>query len=380
MSKLAIDLTYHPSGGALAQIKEIINSVGCYNFEKVAFYLTSDNMHLFDDVDTKDIVFYIVGFSNRSIIIRTIWAQFVLPFSLIINNIDVLFCPGNISPILNTKKKVQWIGTVGPFEDGFISSFSIKDRIVLYVTKYLMVFSSITSDLVIFESNYTKNLFIEKYKQKSEKSAVLHIGNDEYFKPISQFNSKITDNFRSKNYILTVSHLYPYKNIELLIDAFYNSNLAQRDLYLLIAGSITDKQYYNKLKYKVEQYGLSDRILLLGNIKKNELREMYSQCYMLVFTSPFENFAYTLVEAMSCSVAIIATNTTAMPETCGDAVLYFSPDSEKELTACIFTYLNDEKIRLEHKSFSQLKSKEYEVYSVINEKTNVLLENLTSRL
>jgi hypothetical protein len=123
--------------------------------------------------------------------LRTIWAQIVLPILLFIDNIDVLFCPGNISPIVNIKKKIQWIGTVGPFEKDFIRFFSLKNRIILFFTKYLMIFSSYTSDMVIFESNYTRDLFIKKYKQRLKKSSVIHIGNNSFFKPVFTSSSKI---------------------------------------------------------------------------------------------------------------------------------------------------------------------------------------------
>ena len=144
----------------------------------------------------------------------------------------------------------------------------------------------------------------------------------------------------------------------------------------MIAGSITDNSYYIRLKTKVEKYGLADYIIFLGLVEKQDLRELYSQCKIFVFTSPFENFAYTLVEAMSCSAPIIATNTTAMPETCGDAALYFSPGSEQELANCLFTFLDHEDIRTKYKEMSLSKSSEYEVYSVINQRTNQILEDL----
>jgi hypothetical protein len=39
-------------------------------------------------------------------------------------------------------------------------------------------------------------------------------------------------------------------------------------------------------------------------------------------------------------------------------------------------FLNDEKTRLMYKEMALLKSKEYEVYSVVNKKTNQLLKKL----
>ena len=69
MRKLAIDLTYRPTGGALAQIKEIIRNLDYYDFDEVVFYLTNDNRHFFDNADNNKISLCFVPFSNKSIVI-----------------------------------------------------------------------------------------------------------------------------------------------------------------------------------------------------------------------------------------------------------------------------------------------------------------------
>ena len=91
MNKLAIDLTYQPVGGALSQIKELINNVNIYDFDKVVFYITRDNLHLFKGTDSTKVELKIVRFSNKSIAIRTLWSQIILPISLVLNNISILF-------------------------------------------------------------------------------------------------------------------------------------------------------------------------------------------------------------------------------------------------------------------------------------------------
>ena len=63
MSKLAIDLTYQPVGGSLAQITEIINNIDSCNFSEVIFYLTNENRHLFDGFNSTKITFELVSFS-----------------------------------------------------------------------------------------------------------------------------------------------------------------------------------------------------------------------------------------------------------------------------------------------------------------------------
>jgi len=302
-----------------------------------------------------------------------------LPVSLIINNINVLFCTGNISPIFCSKKKSQWIGTVGPFVAGFIDSFPWRQKIVLFVSKCLMIVSARTSDLVFFESRYTQELFSSRYGQKESNSATLYIGKDDYFHPVKKTNKINKFDYNNAKFILTVSHLYPYKNIETLIESFCELELHKKGLYLFVAGSIVDNTYYEKLQSMVKEFNAENSIVFLGRVEKQSLRELYSLCHFFVFTSPYENFAYTLVEAMSCGAPIIATNTTAMPETCGSAALYFQPESKEQLSKHMLTFLNDKSIRDEFKDKSIRKIKSYDNYTLVNQKTGDLLQALTMK-
>ena len=86
-------------------------------------------------------------------------------------------------------------------------------------------------------------------------------------------------------------------------------------------------------------------MILLGAVSKEDLRYLYSSSDFLIFPSPCENFAYTLVEAMSCGTPIVCSNTTAMPETCQDAALYFDQYNTEEMTEKITILLKDKDLR-----------------------------------
>ena len=376
MINLAIDLSFQPVGGSLQQVREVIKDLNLYTFDRITIYVAKDNLHLLKGLTDSRVIIKRLIFSNKSLILRTIWAQVFLPAALILDQIDILFCIGNISPIINIRKKTQWIHTIGPLESNFVAFFSWGKKLVLIISRYLITFSSYTSDVVFFESNYTKNIFVNKYKQKIAKSFVFHPGKNNYYYPVKTTNITNTKRYSDVEFILTVSHLYPYKNIELLLKSYSNLQLHRKGLYLFVAGSFLDDRYCEKLISLARKYEISKNVIFLGQVKKQDLRELYSRCKIFVFTSPFENFAYTLVEAMSCAAPIIATNTTAMPETCGSAALYYSPDSEQELSDCLLAYLNDENKRIEFKKKSLIKSTEYESYAIINKKTNQVLSRL----
>jgi glycosyltransferase involved in cell wall biosynthesis len=269
----------------------------------------------------------------------------VLPFRLVFDQVSVLYTPGNISPILSFTKKVQWIGTIGPFEDLFYKSFSAKDRLKLHLNKIFMKYSAMTSSHVIFMSEYTFKLFVNMHNFNEKKGSVIRIGRDINFYPSNKITQEKALKYAHKKFILSVSILYPYKNIETLIKAFSQCIENNNELVLLIAGSSPFIKYYDHLLDLVESLGLTNKVIFLGHLNKAELRDFYSSCYMFVFTSPFENFSHILIEAMSCGAPVVTTNTTAMPEACGDVALYFDPYDVDQLSCNINKILLDKSLR-----------------------------------
>jgi glycosyltransferase involved in cell wall biosynthesis len=377
MKTLAIDLTYASFGGADTQISHILRNIDVYDFDKFIIYMNTNNSHLFD-VNNKNIFLVNVKFISKSLVLRILWQQLILPFRLIFDKASVLFSPGNISPILSFTNKAQWIGTIGPFEKQFYMYFSIKNKIFLYLNKFLMKSSSFTSKHVFFESKYTFDLFIEKYNFNSSKGSVINIGLSEAFFPIDNYMEPKISPFVHKNFILTVSHLYPYKNIEVLLRAFSKYSINDNDQLLLIAGAMPFKDYYHSLCELSDSLKISDKVIFLGKMNQSELRELYNLCTLFVFTSPFENFAYTLVEAMSCGAPILATNTTAMPETCGDSAIYFNPYSPTDLVKKITKFMSDPSYSDKYKKLSIRQSKTINNYRDVNIKTNNVLSNISS--
>ncbi len=376
---LAINLLYNPSGGSLEQIKKIFENLSEYNFDKFVIYTIPSNLYLIDEHLENRIKIRSSQFAEINLITRTIWEQLFLPLYLLLDSVSIIFCPGNIAPIFSYTKKAQWIGTIGPFEDEFVSiysQYSMWKRFVLFFNKILMLSSSKTSDHVFFESFYTKNMFVKKYNFDHTKGTVLQIGKDDYFQPSDVIDSQNYASLIKRDHILSVSHLYPYKNIETLIHAFKMTSEINHELVLVLAGSTQNKNYLNNLKKIVQDYNLDKKVFFLGNLNRPDLKQFYSNCKCFVFTSPFENFAYTLVEAMSCGAPIVSTNTTAMPETCKDAAIYFDPYSVDDLYQKINLMLSDTDKRVECSIKSIERSKELDTYETINKETNKILQSI----
>jgi len=378
MKILAIDFTYGSFGGSRAQIIQIIKNLDAYDFDKCIIYSNKDNSKLFD-LSNENISIVKVKVVSSSLFFRILWQQLVLPFRLVLDKASILFSPGNISPIICFTKKTQWIHTIGPFEGGFYKYFSVKEKIKLYLNKLLMKYSSLTSDHVFFMSNYTFDLFVNNHDFNRAKGSVIHMNSGEEFFPIDEFYESNILPFIDKKFILTVSHLYPYKNIELLLEAFSIYSQNEKAPLLLIAGSNTySKVYYDSLIALSDSLNLSDNVFFIGNMSGPELRELYNLCQLFVFTSPFENYPFTLIEAMSCGAPIIATNTSSMPETCGEAVSYYDPSSINGLVDKISQLMSDDLLRLKYKKLSIEHAFKIDTAREINKKTNIVLTGIVS--
>ena len=376
MKIIAIDLTYNPYGGSQTQIISMLKNIKEYKSKIFIIYTSYQNYDLLKEFENESIMLKKVRLASYSKPTRLIWVQFFLPFQLLLDKADLLFCPGNFSPIFSFINKIQSIGTIGPFEKGFYKNFSLFAKINLYINRYLMIFSSYTSQHVIFLSNYTRDLFASRYNFNILKSTVINLGRDDYFHPVGEFDEKNKYFSKNKEYILSVSHLYPYKNLEVLFKAF--QNITNDNTMLLIAGSVQDKSYHKKLVQLSQDLMFEDKVFFLGSVSKNHLRDLYSSCKMLVFTSPYENYAHILIEAMSCGLPIVCSNTTAMPETCQSAAVYFEPNSPGQLTKIIINLLNDNELLNEYKHKSLLRSSAMDSHKDVNQKTNQILNVVLS--
>ena len=98
--------------------------------------------------------------------------------------------------------------------------------------------------------------------------------------------------------------------------------------------------------------------------------------HLLAFPSPFENFAYTLVEAMTCGVPIVCSNTTAIPETCQKAAIYFDPYNSQDIADKIKIVLNNDVLRKEMSKKSIMRAKELPDYNEVTLKTLNIMKEL----
>jgi glycosyltransferase involved in cell wall biosynthesis len=346
-NKIGIDATFNLHGGSYGHLKGFLENFSrAYNKDNIILYINPNNIKILDKKILNQCNLKIIKISSYGNLFRILWGQCILPFIAKIDHVDILFCPGNISPILKTTKvKSQWIATIGPFCKDMYKGVKLSSKLSFFINKWIIIFSSFTSNVVIHQADYSRQLFIKKYNLNLSKQYLIECGKDDYFQPdlykIDNIN-KISN--ISSNDLLYVSHIFPYKNIKMLIQVFIkfkNRNNTNAKLY--IVGKVMDQKYFKLLKRLIDSYNFNDEVIFTGLSSKNELKYAYSICKLFTFPSLCESSGYSLIEAMSCGAPILASNKTAIPFTCSNAAEYFNSYDESEFLSKLETLFFDDK-------------------------------------
>lgn len=115
--------------------------------------------------------------------------------------------------------------------------------------------------------------------------------------------------------ILSVGHTRPYKNLELLLAALAEPDLAGTSL-VRCGSPLTGDQ-----RALANRLGLASRIVELGHQEPEALAHIYNACDALAQPSRYEGFGVPVIEAMACGLPVVASDGGALKEVAGDAGL-----------------------------------------------------------
>lgn len=102
----------------------------------------------------------------------------------------------------------------------------------------------------------------------------------------------------------TLGSLYPWKGYHVLIDAFARAFDGSPEVVLDIGGTGPERR---RLERAIRTLGLGDRVTLLGELNRTEVRDALWHAHAFVHPSFFETFGIVLVEAMATGCPVVAT-------------------------------------------------------------------------
>ncbi len=215
---------------------------------------------------------------------------------------------------------------------------------------------------IIADSESTKSDIAKFFQIDPSKIEVIYLAADNIFKKLSE-KEKDIDVLKkykiNKKYILSVGTIEPRKNFITLIKAF--DHIKQRntayDYKLVIVGRTGWKSEAAYLEREKSPY--REDILFTGRVPDDDLVQIYNQAELFVYPSLFEGFGLPILEAMSCGLPVIASDTSSLKEVTGDAGILVPPGDDIELQNQILNILENKEIKEKLKEKSLIQAKKF---------------------
>jgi glycosyltransferase involved in cell wall biosynthesis len=275
---------------------------------------------------------------------RLVRENFDLPRRLRALRADVLFHPGNFRIFRFGISQVILIHNLAPFMPELIEDESLFQRMRLTVLHGLMQSSLDRVSGVIFISEWGRRLVLGDRAVDEQRMPVIPFGSEHAIVEPSQ-DACDRWSLKPDEYVLTASHLYRYKKLEKLIDAWAELGDRVSAWPLLVVGAPFDRQYSKRMEERAKS--AKSRVIFTGRLDGGTLASLMASCRAFVFTSEAENLPITLLEAMAAGCPIITNRHCSMPETCGDAALYADPASAETYRLELERVLWDDELRTE---------------------------------
>lgn len=206
----------------------------------------------------------------------------------------------------------------------------------------------LAAQAIICISENTKKDLLERYSLPENKVTVTYLASE-----IDASFSHGSELVPTQPYYLYVGGRANYKNFKGLLLALAKVISLRQDITLCVIGFP-----FNDTEAKlIAELQLVNNIKHYGAAGDHHLAKLYRCSVALVYPSLYEGFGIPPLEAMSCGTAVVACNSSSIPEVVGDAALLFEPGATSDLADILLFLLDSstERDRLIAKGYQRAK-------------------------
>jgi glycosyltransferase involved in cell wall biosynthesis len=284
-----------------------------------------------------------------------VWEQVALPLQAYIDKIDILHCLGNTAPII-TPSRLKMVSSI--MDVMFLKKYSeLPQSYTLYQNlgrlyrKFVVPRTVRRLSKAITISSFSKKDIMHHLPLLFDRNLVVtYLAANERFKPCRNETAfkKLKNQYNIKdNFILTLGATDPRKNTERIIRSFFELKSKHSiPNQLVISGLPLLKQTLFHRLVQASEY--KDDVIFLDFVTEDDLVCLYNYAFIFLYPSLYEGFGLPPLEAMSCGVPVITSNSTSIPEIVGDSALLIDPLNDEELKNALMFMLNNDNVRCDY--------------------------------
>lgn len=333
--------------GLLSGLKQLSsnNEIVLFTSKETGYFLKSKGF---------DFKQYCLDFDPRRRLHKIIIEQLVLPRIVSNSGIDLLHSLAYIAPL---KLSVPSVLTI-PDANAYFApqSLSVVGRLVWRI---LVPQAAKHASAIITISESAKRDLIMALNIPHPKVSVT------YLAPridLQQTNYERIQKILKKydlptSYILSVSSLYPHKNLQTLLNAYSLLLLDTSSLHwpdLVLVGS--QRRSLVALKEQAQELRILSRVIFAGFVDHGDISSLYAGADLFVFPSLHEGFGMPILEAMMQGTPVISSRSSSLPEVGGNAAYYVEGTSATLMSKAMIAVLrdNNEQMRLRKLGFKNV--------------------------
>ena len=361
---IGIDCRLWNQTGVGRYVRNLVKELGEINENKyVLFVRKQDYENLKSQISNLK---YRENFKPVSVDIpwHSVKEQVLFPKVLKKENLDLMHFTYFSVPILYKKPYALTVHdlTLNHFKSGKASTrnflvYSIKRNAYLFIMKK----ATKNARKIIAVSNATSHELVDHLRVPKDKISVIYEGVDKSV--LAAGKSLISD-----PYVLYVGNVYPHKNAERAILAFFKASKPASAKFIFVG---KEDFFYKSLRKKIQNLDKKKRVLFEGFVDDDSLSALYQNAKALIMPSLMEGLGLPVLEAMANKCLVLASDIPSLKEVAEDAALYFNPwdinDISRKIEIAFSSQNNEEYIkkglkRSEDFSWEKMAKETLEVY------------------
>lgn len=358
--RIGISAPFRMHGGSEVFVRHLLRAwsrTGVDREHSVTLITSQSNVEALGDALGDRVALRPVPYRQENLLARMAWEQVGLPRRLGRKDLDVVLCPGNMSPLGCPIPSVVMFRNAAPFcESVTLRSAGFYDWTRYRTIGTLMRASARRATRVIFISRYFRDLFTDRFGFPAARADVVYNGRDGL-----SFDAPTGDLLRAldirRPYFLSVGHLYHYKRFPKVVEGWALSQRARADgRQLVFVGGTLGSPDHAQIVRAVRASGVGDSIRIVGVQPHSTIGPLIAGCDGFVFQSTCENCPNALIEALAAGVPIACSNAGVMPEIAGDAAVYYDPSSPHEIARALDRIAAEDGSRAELRALARAQS------------------------
>jgi len=337
--KIIINALSARRGGGQTYLINLLQNMNGFNGGKV-FVLAPDSLQIPYHPKIEKIR---VNWPTENPLFRAFWERYCLPGLLKKLHANILFCPGGLinTPVSKNYKTVTMFRNMIPFDRVQRAKYPYGlMRIRNWILERIMLKSMLKADLVIFISDFARQMINERTGFKLKNTITIPHGINKIFK-ISEEKKTNRPKWLPEEYLLYVSIFDVYKNQLEIVQGYHLLHQLRKTQEKLILAGHNTSRYGEKVRREINKLNLANEVILAGNIPYNKLADIYYHAKLNIFASECENCPNILLEALGAGRPLVVSNREPMPEFGGDSVIYFDPSSPNDFADKIVSVIDD---------------------------------------